>query len=51
MGLERKKKDLEEKAKKIHEDELKMINKYEIKIKEVEAEHKQKMKELENKEK
>jgi hypothetical protein len=50
-GLDRKKKDIEEKSRKTSEDELRMISKYEIKTQELEAEYKARMKEIEAKEK
>lgn len=45
-GLERKKRDIEERIKKNSEDELRMINKYELKTQELEAEYRVRMKEI-----
>lgn len=50
-GLERKKRDIEERIKKNSEDELRMINKYELKTQELEAEYRVRMKEIQAKEK
>jgi hypothetical protein len=50
-GLERKKKELEEKSRDITEKELKMINHYELREKELEAEYRARLREIEAREK
>lgn len=50
-GLERKKKELEEKSREISEKEMRMINHYELREKELEAEYRLRMKEMEAREK
>ena len=45
-GLEKKKRDLEDKSKTINETEMKMINKYELRMQELEQAFRAKQKEL-----